>query len=256
MSYISDFNSSGKIKVSNPVSRRSVKDPYFVKAQKLSLMEMRKRPLRTEVINHVLSLAEGETTYLEIGVRNPDDNFNHINADKKYSVDPGVEFEANPVDFKTTSDDFFDKLSNSEVLSAEIRFDVIFIDGLHLADQVNRDIINALKYIKDEGFIILHDCNPPTEWHARMEYDYHLSPAGRFWNGTTWKAFLKWRFNPHLHSCCIDSDWGVGVLSKNIQIGQSIKPTNQFFEFNELDKNRTELLNLLPFEEFKKLAKK
>lgn len=113
-----------------------------------------------------------------------------------------------------------------------------------------------MKYIKDDGFIVLHDCNPLAEWHARSEYSYHLSPAGPFWNGTTWKAFLKWRFNSNVHSCCIDSDWGVGILSKNIQVGRSIEPANQFFEFNELKENRIELLNLMPFEEFKRLTKK
>lgn len=64
MSYINDFNSNVNIKVSGPVSRRAKKDPYSVKAQKLSLMELRKKPLRTEIINYVLSLAEGEATYL------------------------------------------------------------------------------------------------------------------------------------------------------------------------------------------------
>ena len=70
-------------------------------------------------------------TYLEIGVRNPDDNFNRIKAEDKYSVDPGVEFKVNPVDFKLTSDQFFAQLLNGEVLNQNILFDVIFIDGLH-----------------------------------------------------------------------------------------------------------------------------
>ena len=166
-----DSNSDGNVKAGGSISRRSKKDPYSVEAQRLSLQEIRKTPLRTAVINHALSLMERETTYLEIGVRNPADNYNHISADIKYSVDPGVEFEENPVDFKVTSDDFFEKLDNNEVLNAGIKFDVIFIDGLHHAEQVNKDIINSMKYIKDDGFIILHDCNPPTEWHARMAYD-------------------------------------------------------------------------------------
>ena len=59
-------------------------------------------------------------------------NFNKIKATKKYSVDPGIEFKENPVDFKMTSDVFL-KLSTNQVLSNDIEFDVIFIDGLHLA---------------------------------------------------------------------------------------------------------------------------
>ena len=34
--------------------------------------------------------------------------------------------------------------------------------------------------------------------------------------------FLKYRFENPMNSCCIDSDWGVGVISKNYQIGTKI----------------------------------
>ena len=137
-----------------------------------------------------------------------------------------------------------------EILSPNILFDVIFIDGLHLADQVERDIDNALKFIKEDGFIILHDVNPPTEWHARESYIFNYSPAGGSWNGTTWKSFLNKRFNKNLKSCCIDTDWGIGILSKNHNIGHSIERQNYFFEYKELDKNRKKYLNLISFDEF------
>ena len=152
-----------------------------------------------------------------------------------------------------TSDDFFSKLRQNEILSDTIKFDVIFIDGLHLAEQVDRDIINALDIIKEDGFVVLHDCNPPTEWHARETFNYHFSPAGGYWNGTTWKAFMKWRFNADIHSCCIDSDSGVGILSKKQAIGDSTDTKNLFFEFSELDKHRKEYLNLISFDELKKI---
>lgn len=218
----------------------------------MTQIEFSKKPSRIQVINFLLSLAHKSTHYLEIGVRNPNDNYNHINADTKYSVDPGFEFKENPVDFALTSDDFFQKLSANEILSNDIKFDVIFIDGLHLAEQVDKDIYNALKYIKSDGFIVLHDCNPPTEWHARETYEFHNTPAQGHWNGTTWKAFLKWRSNPSINSCCIDSDWGIGILSKGYQIGQHIELTNPFFEFKLLDNNRKDYLNLIDFDSFKK----
>jgi len=149
-----------------------------------------------------------------------------------------------------TSDLFFEELRQGLILDKDVKFDVIFIDGLHLADQVDKDIINALDFIKDDGFIVLHDCNPPTEWHARETFNYHFSPAGGYWNGTTWKAFMKWRFNADIHSCCIDSDSGVGILSKNQLIGNSIVSKNLFFE---LANNRKEHLNLISFVDLKKI---
>jgi len=242
-----------KIMRSYRAGERLLNDEFYKEAIIKGRLETEKQTSRTAIINFLLSKLKRETTYLEIGVRNPADNFNHINSNTKYSVDPGIEFKKNPVDFQLTSDDFFAKLDSNEILNNEIRFDVIFIDGLHLAEQVNRDIINALRYIKEDGFVVLHDCNPPTEYHARENYNYNHTPAGAYWNGTTWKAFLKWRFNKSLYSCCINSDWGVGILSKKHLLGSSIEPTNQFYEFDLLDKNRIEYLNLIEFDDLKKI---
>ena len=234
--------------------RNFLLDNHYLEVNRRSFLENRKRPLRTGVINYLLSLFQLETKYLEIGVRNPDHNFNHINANIKYSVDPGLEFKPNPVDFKMTSDEFFNQLSRGKILTEDIKFDVIFIDGLHLADQVDRDIFNSLKYIKENGFIVLHDCNPPSQWHAREIHKYWYTPAKHYWNGTTWKAFYKWRCDPSVNSCCIDSDWGVGILSKSQPIGNYIKNLNPFFEFMKLEETRKKSLNLIDFEELQGLV--
>lgn len=237
------------------VGKEFLNDPYFLDEKSKCNLEKMKTPKRTEILNFLLSTRSEDTRYLEIGVRNPNHNYNHIIADKKTSVDPGAEYIENPVDFKVTSDKFFEMLSRDEILSSSIKFDVIFIDGLHLADQANRDIVNSLKYIKDDGFIVLHDCNPPTEWNARENFNYHYTPAGNYWNGTTWKAFLKWRYSPLVHSCCIDSDWGVGIISKKALIGSHIKKTNPFFEFADFNENKTTYLNLISFNDLKILLK-
>ena len=228
------------------------KNPTHQAIRKLSKAELEKRPTRTDVINHVLASLGDELTYLEIGVRNPDDNFNHINAANKYSVDPGVEFEANPVDFKMTSDEFFDAMRSGKVLNGQ-KFDGIFIDGLHLAEQVERDINNSLEFLNDNGFIFMHDCNPPSEWHARETYNYKMSPAGGNWNGTTWKAFVGARQRTDIYSCCINTDWGVGIISKSKNLGAPNTVQNPFYEYAVMDANRKETLNLLSFDEFKKL---
>ncbi len=230
---------------------RFLTDPYHLRVQKLNEQEGLKSPKRFDIINYVLDSLKRPTTYLEIGVRNPNDNFNKILATTKYSVDPGIEFAENPVDFKVTSDAFFDGVRNGTFLDASVRFDVIFIDGLHLAEQVDRDIANALEFLKDDGFVVLHDCNPPTEWHAREEHNYTISPAGQQWNGPTWKGFLKLRYAENVSSCCIDTDWGVGIISKNKNLGSKPSVQNPFYEFKVLDNNRKDQLNLLTFEEFK-----
>lgn len=216
--------------------------------------EIAKKPYRTDIINYLLEkLNQPDSVYLEIGTRNPADNFDKIHAKVKYSVDPGYENKENNVNFKMTSDEFFENLNSGNILSKDILFDVIFIDGSHLANQVDLDIENALSYVKEDGFIVMHDCNPPTAFHATEYYDYTLSPAKTLWNGTTWKAFFKARQRNDISSCCIDTDWGVGIISKHKNLGKPTEIQNQFFEYRILDKNRKESLNRIAFEEFKKI---
>ncbi|UII21829.1 class I SAM-dependent methyltransferase [Fulvivirga ligni] len=227
------------------------KNKHYLDAQKGSIDQVTSDKKRYDVINHLLASLNRETLYLEIGVRNPQDNFALINANVKYSVDPGLEYTQNPVDFKLTSDDFFEQLDQGALLSKSIKFDVVFIDGMHLASYVDRDISNALRYVKDDGFIVLHDCNPPTEWHARDQYSYEWTPANKYWNGSTWKAFVKYRKMDDLSSCCIDIDWGVGLISKGKNIGAPTSMDDEFYEYSALSLSRKEVLNLISFDEFK-----
>jgi len=232
-----------------------VQNRYVLEGQEKTLNELSKEPQRFDVINYLLSLQDiTDTNYLEIGVRNPDSNFNKINAKNKYGVDPGYEFIDNPVDFIMTSDEFFLKLNANEILNKEIRFDVIFIDGLHLAEQVDRDVENSLLYLKEDGFIVLHDCNPPTEYHAREDIYYDISPAKYYWNGTTWKAFYKYRFNKDVSCVCVDSDFGIGVITKKKIFNSLDKNINPFYEFKIFEANRAESINLMSFENFKEIV--
>jgi hypothetical protein len=196
----------------------------------------------------------GHENYLEIGIRNPADNFDLIQCKNKYSVDPGYEIDKNPAIYPFESDVFFKKFFYNELdICSDMKFDVIFIDGLHLADQASRDILNSIKCIKDDGFIVMHDCNPPNEYFAREDYAYANGPSGSFWNGTTWKAFYNARHHKDIYSGCIDCDWGVGILSKN-SLGGLLNRINDienpFYEFKVFESNRKTHLNLISYDEF------
>ncbi len=246
------------IKNSYTLGKRIIHDPYFKKTSVETRIEIEKGPRRTVIINYLLSLTPAQN-YLEIGVRNPEKNFNRINCKNKISVDPGIEYEENPVDYKMTSDDFFRKIRNGNIeIDKKIKFDIIFIDGLHLANQVERDIVNSLDFISKTGFIILHDCNPPSQFHARESYDFLNSPARNFWNGTTWKAFYKFRHEKLLYSICFDTDWGVGVISKTKYAGFNnleLPMENPYFEFNSHLKNKKFYMNLQNFHDWNKTLK-
>jgi hypothetical protein len=200
---------------------------------------------RFHIINALLKNTS-QKRYLEIGVRNLEDNFNRIQADFKYSVDPGYEAKVNHATYPLTSDQFFEQLFARKLDIEHKQFDVIFLDGLHLADQLYRDVRNAMKVIADTGFIVMHDCSPPTLHHARENFR-DQSPAAGYWNGTCWKAYQRIRTETDKRCYVVDVDWGVGVI-----VNHDEDPTyrlsanaNPFYEFNVMDANRKQILNLV-----------
>lgn len=210
---------------------------------------------RISIINDLINY-NGYTSYLEIGVRNPDVCFNKITCNNKTSVDPCYEVKEAIVDFKNESDDFFKQLDEGKLkFKKDFKWDIIFIDGLHLSFQVERDIINSLNHLSPNGSIVIHDCLPPTLDHAREDfYDLNTSAGGN-WNGTVWKAIYKFRATrPDLNMYVVDTDWGVGVITFGSQV--CCQYDNSFFEYRQFEKNKKEYLNLISVETFSKLMTK
>ena len=192
---------------------------------------------RTAIINHLINLYNYKS-YLEIGVRDLR-NFKKIKCKKKIGIDPSPRKKEGDI-YIQTSDEFFLKLNKN------IKFDIIFIDGLHLENQVDKDIINSLKHLTNNGKIIMHDCNPPTKFHQRENFEVD----GKFpeWNGTTWRSFVKARMkNNNINMFVIDCDWGVGIIEKG---QQKLIELEENFTYEYLEKNRANALNLMSVNDF------
>lgn len=201
--------------------------------------------LINEVIHHF-----GFKNYLEIGVADPKDCFDQVVCENKMGVDPGVEFVDNPVKYKMTSDDFFWALRAGHLdLDPGFRWDVVFIDGLHISTQVLRDVENCLYHLNPNGFIFLHDCNPESYFMQRE--DYYINGYQEPWNGTVWKVIYYLRcHNKNLEIQTVNTDWGVGVIKR----GHSplISFDNPFYEYNQMAVNRERDLGLISVEQFRK----
>ncbi len=197
---------------------------------------------RDQIINRIIQKF-GFKTYLEVGVNNPEFCFNKINCEEKMGVDPGIDFPLNPVKYQMTSDEFFDSLDSNKLdLHPDKKWDVIFIDGLHVSHQVHRDIENALNHLSWNGYIVVHDCNPPDSWHARE--DYSKSGNNSNWCGSVWKSIYWFRSNREdLQTIVIDTDYGVGLIRK----GPSTKIpfSNSFFEYSSFEESKPNDLGLI-----------
>lgn len=109
---------------------------------------------RHEIIQDLIN-EHGYTSYLEIGLGDGK-GFKTIECENKTGIDPDLSLVRNKENvFAITSDDFFE--------GDESKFDIIFIDGLHHSEQVEKDIVNAYYRLNKGGVILIHDCNPPNK---------------------------------------------------------------------------------------------
>ena len=185
-------------------------------------------------------------SYVEIGLGRGE-HFQSIQCSKKYGVDPmfedynftkGIRCKIKPT-HRMTSDEFFKQ--NKET------FDVIFIDGMHEASYVERDINNALDCLNEDGYIVCHDMNPRKEKHQVVPR------ISRGWNGDCWKAWVKIRStNPNLYMCVVNvgraGDAGCGVIRKGSQ--DLLDLSGMDLTWENLQANRKQWLNLINMREF------
>lgn len=216
----------------------------------------RTRPLRRRItprefketyINEALARVP-DAVYLEIGVRDGE-SMRIVRAERKIGVDPlrsaemrtlrpGEEF------YEKTSDAFFAEDAGSVLGDARIA--VALVDGLHEFSQALRDVLNLEPYMREDGIIVVDDCNPPSRERAVD------TPTGGVWNGDVWKiaAYLKDE-RPDLTYFTIDADQGIGIVSgfsgpqvAALPPGETVQRYKQL-DYSYLDRNRTDVLGLV-----------
>ena len=127
------------------------------------------RSLETsELINCIAKRIDAHS-YLEIGVETGL-TFNQVNVFQKTGVDPRFQFDyqgdlrANLSFHEITSDEFFKKLAKNEI--KDQKFDLVFIDGLHVFEQVVKDFMNVINHMNLGGVIVIDDTVPIDEFSA------------------------------------------------------------------------------------------
>lgn len=186
-------------------------------------------PRRYDIINKII-IKRNYTSYLEIGCFK-DETFNQINIKKKIGVDP-----VSGGNLRMTSDQFF--IENKE------KFDLIFIDGLHVYEQVIKDIFNSIKVLKENGIILVHDCLPRKLWYQTPT---RMSDT---WNGDVWKAIVECRTLENIDTYTCLADEGIGV----IKVQKNNNPLNlnlsnfKNLKYKDYYTNRESLMNIISVE--------
>lgn len=192
---------------------------------------------RWHIINALIG-KHGYSSYLEIGTFTGW-NYSQIKCSHKVGVEP------NPVTLpgviQATSDEFF--LKNTQ------KFDIIFIDGLHVWEQCLKDIFNSLKVLNPNGTIVVHDCRPTEFSHTAREA---IHPNGE-WTGDVWKSIAILRSTyPFAKVAVVDTDWGCGIITPNEDVAKTIRPIDNIFDWYVFQQNQKEILGLISVEEFKR----
>jgi len=201
--------------------------------------------------------------YLEIGVSRGQ-AFERISADVKIAVDPAFKLTERSREladakgrathyFETTSDAFF---ANETAFLEQHPIDVALIDGLHTYEQVVRDVEFTVRYLRDDGVIFLHDCNPARELIGRRAESWEEFVAQQkgplvigIWSGDVWKSIVYLRsMRDDLQVAVLKCDTGVGVVRKGSPESRlSYSPAEiEALTYADLKADRKRLLNLKP----------
>lgn len=182
--------------------------------------------------------------YLEIGLsENPLAPYRMIRMENKTSIDMNP--KTNP-DFCMSSDNFFEDLHNEKThFAKDHKWDAIFIDGDHFAEQVYKDLCNAFEHLSDDGVIFLHDSLP---WHYYMTIESKIDNRGATCQDA-WKVIeycLKERED--MHVCTIEENGGgLGLVIK----ANSPRPMlpmdyNRFYQYGVYEREKFKFMNTIP----------
>lgn len=178
----------------------------------------------TELLNYIADKIAAET-YLEIGVHSGRDNLDLINVNRRIGVDPNPAAQA---EFYMGSDRFF---AENRSLTGSI--DLAFVDGLHEARQVIRDIRNCWEFLSEKGVIVVHDASPYSEELTHI-------PRDRVeWCGDVYRAVAAVE-SPKF---TVDCDYGCCVIRK--RDGALVWSSAPLCDWRYFSQNRANLLNLI-----------
>lgn len=132
---------------------------------------------RHDAVNYIIAkYSYTNPDYLEIGVQY-ENTIKNVNSKNKDGVDPCIYGKNQYINYPMLSDDFFEKHISK-------KYDIIFIDGLHTAYQVCKDIYNSINNLKDGGVIVLDDVYPHNK---NEQLSFKLSYMGPQ-TGDVWKT--------------------------------------------------------------------
>jgi len=119
--------------------------------------------------------------------------------------------------FQETSDSFFERGFLDRL---GVRFDLAFLDGMHLYEYLLRDFMNAERYMTKDGTVVMHDCLP---FEPSMAERDRRNAKTRAWTGDVWKVIPILReFRPDLEISLYDAAPTGLTIIRNLDPGNTV----------------------------------
>jgi hypothetical protein len=169
---------------------------------------------KADIVN-LLARKRGYRSYLEIATPKSGKTYGEIDRAQLdcqrlvYRCGDGFS-DGLPIDFRATGDSSAALIH--AILVGEIGrapYDVVFVDALHTYRASMEDILGGYCLLRPGGMMVVHDCKPPHEGMAGLEY------FEGFWCGVSHQAFIDFVLpRRELQFFTVDCDFGCGVVFK------------------------------------------
>ena len=204
---------------------------------------------RDTLINSLININK-YNSYLEIGIEDGN-TFQEIELENKIGVEPTPQYNNENI-IVDTSDNFFENNTTN--------FDCIFIDGMHQSDYVLKDLNNSIKFLNDNGTIIIDDIlplNKEEQNNKPLDYYYkdNILKSKCNWTGDVWKVIyeLLLNYDEYIKNFSYyENNNYRGIFSLKLKDKFSITNINNY----SYDKDFKHYLELLQINNFKKKKKK
>lgn len=219
--------------------------------------------LKSDIIN-LLGRRHGLTRYLEIATATTGAQYAKIDR-RQFSACTRLVYhwsrrcaDGLPVDFPVAGEAIEGVMAG--LVSAGARFDAILVDPWHSYECSLRDLRLALPLLSERGFLLVHDCSPPS-----FDLAGPVFRADR-WCGLTYAAFLDFVLaDPALDYATVDTDYGCAIVRRPLPVRaapRGPRPAPEIVEgwhaagadtaarYRFFDRHRADLLNLIPVQVF------
>lgn len=209
-------------------------------------------------INELSAIIDAKN-YLEIGVWKGQ-VFNSLSFDgTKVAVDPRFKFDTQQYSsskvlfYSTKSDKFFNGFRQ------DIKFDIVYLDGLHTYEQTFADLCNSLCFCRPESLILIDD-TLPSDMYSSLRSQELCYEARRWsvqdnlevsqkWHGDTYKVLylINHYLRSYDYSTIVKSGNPQTVIWKRSLFNPEHKPPFKRFDNRELLHSLTENLGSINY---------